>query len=1018
MKNAVRKIMSVVIVAAMFLCSTPLAGLVGLELPNINLFSLKAKAESATSGTCGENLTWVFDESTGTLTISGYGSMKKYDNQTFDDRPWSTLLSDIINVIIEDGVTSISAGSFYDCTNLTNIKIPDSITTIGAAAFGYCESLTSITIPDSVSNIDIFTFYYCTSLTNIAIPNSITTIGANAFGYCERLTNIIIPDKVTLIDYGTFTGCKNLTNIIIPNNVTSIGDHAFDYCENLTSVTIGNSVSSIGDYAFRCCYLLTSITIPEGVKSIGVSAFEYCPKLANVIIPDSVTSIANKAFYYSFVMEYIHIPSSVTEIGDQIVVPDSVKAENIEDIKSTLENLTEEELKEYAMEGITKENVANWKPTTAICSDTEDCYAKEYAEANGYSFQLCNGHNGEDEKPKSGTCGENLTWSFDEATGTLTISGTGEMTNWENTEDVPWYLHSTNVKTVNVGDGVTSIGDFAFAFCDNLVNVLLPEGLTVIGKGSFGCSGIESITLPDSLISIGESAFYECVNLKSINIPKSLAYLGNEAFYNSGLESMEYNAVNLLIDPNNQFAPFNTCTNLTEINFGKDVKSIPDFCFWGIEAENIVIPDGVESIGQCAFSHCSKLSNISIPDSVTYIGNHAFVSCESLKEIVLPQNLTAINNNTFMYCINLESVVLNNNLTTIKNNAFYQCTSLKSINIPQNIITIEEKAFEFSGIETINFNAENLINDNQYSPFTYTYLTKVNICKNVKSIPSFMFSECNSLQSITVSKNVNSIGNNAFYYCNQLKDVYFYGTEEEWNIITIGEDNEPLLNATIHFIDAPEHTHSYSSTVTKDASCAETGIMTYTCECGDSYTEEIAKISHSDGEWETVVEATCTTQGKKVKKCAVCGTITANEIIPVITHSDNNSDGFCDICDRITDEDLINGIYIAISPVEEHIINYMESVTLTATTANLPEGYTVKWVAEGEGVTIKAYGNKCKVTSTSTGRVVIKAYVVDAKGRVVTDENGKPVCDSEYFHSDANFWLRIIYFFKQLFKFY
>jgi len=667
MLKTAKRILSLFLATVLIFGATPLVGFVGLELPEISaVFEIKATATD-TAYTEGY-YTYTVDE-------NGYATITMVDKNINGNITIPSTLG---------GFHVIKKGSyaFCECTELTSIIIPDSVKEISAYAFIHCIGITSIVIPESVVEIGSYAFNGCTGLTSVVIPDSVSNLGGYVFGGCTGLTSVKISDKIAIIRVGCFVQCSNITSITIPDSVVEIGGYAFYECTRLQTVTIPDSVLYIDDYAFYNSGL-ESIRIPESVVEIGMCAFAQCNALKEIIIPasesvydrdcfincanikkititkgvgsitstdgydtvwgesncseiiiengitniddgafadsynleyidipNSVTRIGNNAFYAAMAMDYIHIPSSVTEIGNEIIVNDTVKASLIQEINSTLENSTEEELEEYAMEGITKENVANWKPTTAICSDTEDCYAKEYAEANGYTFVLCNGHNTE------------------------------------------------------------------------------------------------------------------------------------------------------------------------------------------------------------------------------------------------------------------------------------------------------------------------------------------------------------------------------------------------------------------------EHSHAYSSTITKDTSCTETGIITYTCGCGDSYTEDIAVIAHTDGEWETVIEATCTAQGKKVKKCTACGTVTANEIIPVITHSDNNSDGFCDSCDRITDEDLINGIYIAISPVEKHTIKYMESVTLTATTANLPEGYTVKWVAEGKGVTIKAYGNNCKVTSTSTGRVVIKAYVVDTKGRVVTDENGKPVCDSEYFHSDANFWLKIIYFFKTLFKFY
>ena len=296
------------------------------------------------------------------------------------------------------------------------------------------------------------------------------------------------------------------------------------------------------------------------------------------------------------------------------------------------------------------------------------------------------------------------------------------------------------------------------------------------------------------------------------------------------------------------------------------------------------------------------------------------------------------------------------------------------------------------------------------------------------------------LEKIIIPDSVTTIGDGAFIFCNNLEYVHIpLGVtklySEDYGAYEIISSNTYICSETIdchakEYADAlgytfvlcnghniEEHTHSYASSITKEASCTETGIMTYTCECGDNYAEEIEKIAHTEGDWEIVSEATCTTQGRKTKKCTVCGEITQNETIPFADHPDKNSDGLCDICDKISNEDLVKNIHVSIATPETRTIKYMESIKLYATATNLPDGYQIKWKVEGDGVSIKpsSNGKTCTVTSTSSGNVVIKAYVVDSNGKIVTDENGKQISDSEYFYSDANLWLRIVYFFKKLF---
>lgn len=309
MKNALKKAISVLLVAVMVFGAAPLAGFVGIELPEINLFS--TKAEAATSGTCGDNLTWTLDESTGELVISGEGAMTEW---TYTSALWNRYDSSIKSVIITDGVTSIGSYAFYDCDNLTSVTIGNSVITIGTLAFAWSDSLTSVTIGNSLTTICDGAFWGCTSLTSVILPDGATSIGDSAFRACNNLTSATIPDSVTSIGDYAFSDCGSLTSVTIPDSIISIGCSVFYCCESLKSVEIPDDVISIGDFAFLCCTSLTNITIPNNVTSIGMGAFAGCEKLTSITIPDSVTSMGLGAFSSCTSLENAIIGKGVTSI--------------------------------------------------------------------------------------------------------------------------------------------------------------------------------------------------------------------------------------------------------------------------------------------------------------------------------------------------------------------------------------------------------------------------------------------------------------------------------------------------------------------------------------------------------------------------------------------------------------------------------------------------------------------------------------------------------------------------------
>ena len=276
--------------------------------------SISASAET-TSGFCGasgDNLTWSFDSSTGTLTISGTGKMADYTSNPLGSPPqWYFL--DINKVIIQDGVTSIGNYAFNNERFLTDITIPNTVTSIGSYAFSSCSSLSSINIPNSVTSIGSNAFYWCKKLTQISLGNKLTSIENDTFYHCEQLKSINIPNTVTSIGYNAFSDCTSLSQITIPDSVTNIGNNAFYNCTNLSSITMGKNVTSIGVYAFTNCNNL--IQFHNGLQYIDKWVIGYTQSITSVTLSTDTVGIASQAFSRSPLTD-ITIPDSVTSIGE------------------------------------------------------------------------------------------------------------------------------------------------------------------------------------------------------------------------------------------------------------------------------------------------------------------------------------------------------------------------------------------------------------------------------------------------------------------------------------------------------------------------------------------------------------------------------------------------------------------------------------------------------------------------------------------------------------------------------
>lgn len=232
----------------------------------------------------------------------------------------------------------------------------------------------------------------------------------------------------------------------------------------------------------------------------------------------------------------------------------------------------------------------------------------------------------------SATDNSNIKWSFDSKTGTLTISGTGEMDDYVWSSDVPWYRYMRNISSVTINKGITSIGKCAFWGCSSLTSITISSSVTTISSWAFNsCSSLTNITIPNSVTSIGESAFEDCKNLKKIIIPNNVIFIGDAAFWN---------------------------------------------CF---SLEKVDILSSVKTIGKSAFRYCSSLKSVTISNSVTFIDNFAFSYCTSLKSVTIPNSVNSIGKYAFKGCTSLKSITIPKNVTSIGNHAFEDCSNLKDI---------------------------------------------------------------------------------------------------------------------------------------------------------------------------------------------------------------------------------------------------------------------------------------------------------------------------------------------------
>ncbi len=323
------------------------------------------------------------------------------------------------------------------------------------------------------------------------------------------------------------------------------------------------------------------------------------------------------------------------------------------------------------------------------------------------------------------------------------------------------------------GKKVTGIGEKAFSDCD-LTSVTVPNGVTSIGDGAFAyCTSLAAVNMPDSLKNIGSNAFEFCISLTSITIPDNVTSIGYSAFYQ--------------------------CQSLSSVKLSKSLKLIDSAVFSNCrKLASITIPDSVKSIGNRAFVNCSKLASVSISKNVTSIEDEAFYCCESLKAITIPDSVKSIGKNAFCGCISLASVTVGSGISSVKYGAFLDTPFLKNQTADVKYLGKWVIGCNNTATATIKSGTVGIAN-NAFE--NCSSLTSINIPNGVKKIGYEAFRNCSSLKSITLPDSVTSIDAGAFYRCSRLIDVYYTGSKAQWSKIDIVIGSEDLTGANIHYLN-------------------------------------------------------------------------------------------------------------------------------------------------------------------------------------------------------------------------
>ncbi len=524
--------------------------------------------------------------------------------------------SGIESVTIPGGVETVEYRSFAECTSLKTVVFEEGVKKITSGAFENAP-LESVSFPDSLFEIPDFSYTpyfkkmsenasdgfvispegillkYTGDAAEITVPSNVNRLASNVFSRNDSIKSVDLGDKITYIPEGTFDCCHSIENVKMSDKVTYIGKDAFNNILTLKEIKLPASLKIIDDYAFYTSGL-ERVDIPDSVEKIGFMAFSETPFINSMegdficlgsilyqykgtdkkpVVPDNIKHIGMSSFA-GVPITAVTLPEGLLTIDEYafcgcsdmqiIIIPDSV--EKIENQSIGYKS--------------GRYGVSRYGKMVMIGAEGSE--AERYAEENDITFSSTT-------KP-SGKCGEDAFWEVDLPANSLTIYGTGEMYDYDMYgPDLPGYSdYKAFIKTIDVKEGITSLGANAFYYYDNS----------------------DSLTLPDSLRVIGKNALhYLCV--KEISVPENVEQIDTHYCFGSG---SDYNTQLETIDVAEKNKRYFSGQGVLYDRDTAQLVCVPRAC----EAKTINVPEGITSISNYAFESLVNVEWFNFPEGFDF----------------------------------------------------------------------------------------------------------------------------------------------------------------------------------------------------------------------------------------------------------------------------------------------------------------------------------------------------------------------------------------------------------------